>query len=142
MMMPANFSAVAEAEMTYVVGGADWSAYLPKKMEAENWSNVATNLINFVGNSYINQYLGKALNNIFSGNYVLGGTLKNISGDAQDAWNNNTWDAAKNEPKAWGLANGLANVGLQTIGVLSAIYTLGGKPVGLSVADSTGKNFF
>ena len=142
MMMPANFSAVAENEMTYVVGGASLDQYLAPVMQPSNWANVSTNLIEFVGNSYINAYLGKALKTVFSGNYVLGTTWKNVTGDAQDAWNNNTWDSEKDEPKAWGFLNGVANVGLQTVGVLSAIYTLGTSTVGLKADDKVAKNFF
>ena len=44
MMMPANFSAVAENEMTYVVGGSLVDVLAPA-MTTENWQNVSTNVI-------------------------------------------------------------------------------------------------
>ena len=40
MMMPANFSAVAENEMTYVVGGSLVDVLAPV-MTTENWQNVS-----------------------------------------------------------------------------------------------------
>ena len=45
MMMPANFSAVAENELTYVVGGASLVDYLAPAMTTQNWQNVSTNVV-------------------------------------------------------------------------------------------------
>ncbi len=42
MMMPANFSAVAENEMTYVVGGSLVDVLAPA-MTTANWQNVSGN---------------------------------------------------------------------------------------------------
>ena len=52
MMMPANFSAVAENELTYVVGGASLVDYLAPVMTAQNWQNVSANVIKIVGNTF------------------------------------------------------------------------------------------
>ena len=52
MMMPANFSAVAENEMTYVVGGSLVDVLAPA-MTTANWQNVSANVIKIVGNSFL-----------------------------------------------------------------------------------------
>ena len=99
MMMPANFSAVAENEMTYVVGGSLVDVLAPA-MTTANWQNVSANVIKIVGNAF--STIGKAYNtgyNTFGGN--------------------------------WGFAVGALNAGMQILGGLSAIYTLGSSSVGL-----------
>ena len=52
MMMPANFSAVAENEMTYVVGGSLVDVLAPA-MTTANWQNVSANVIKIVGNAFL-----------------------------------------------------------------------------------------
>ena len=134
MMMPANFSAVAENELTYVVGGADLSAYLAPVMKAENWQKFNKNLIMIVGNGYLNQYLGKALKSVFGGNYRVGSATAKSFGDLKTDWNENM---ELGETHGWGLLNAVANVGLQVAGNLAAIYALGNGDVGLSLSDAT-----
>ena len=70
MMMPANFSAVAENEMTYVVGGSLVDVLAPA-MKTENWQNVSANVIKIVGNSFLDAYTNSILSQLFDGNYVL-----------------------------------------------------------------------
>ena len=60
MMMPANFSAVAENEMTYVVGGSLVDVLAPA-MKTENWQNVSANVIKIVGNSFLDAYTSSIL---------------------------------------------------------------------------------
>ena len=130
MMMPANFSAVAENEMTYVVGGADLSAYLAPVMKAENWQKFNKNLIMIVGNGYLNKYLGTALGHVFSGTYRIGDTTTATFGVLTGDWKTNM---ETGKTKGWGLLNAVANVGLQVAGGLSAIYALGNGDVGLKL---------
>ena len=129
--MPANFSAVAENELTYVVGGADLSAYLAPVMKAENWQKFNKNLIMIVGNGYLNQYLGNALKSVFSGNYRVGSATANSFGALKTDWKENM---EFGETHGWGLLNAVANVGLQAVGGLSAIYALGNGDVGLKLS--------
>ena len=131
MMMPANFTAVAENEMTYVVGGADLSAYLAPVMKAENWQNVSTNLINLVGNSYINRFLGIGLARVFGGHYLPGDITTDTFKGLKAIWKGNM---EIGEHEGWGLARAMTNVGLQIVGGLSAIYTLGDSKIGLKLA--------
>ena len=138
MMMPANFSAVAENELTYVVGGASLADYLAPAMKAENWQKFNKNLVMIVGNGYLNQYLGGVLAKVFGGNYRVGSTISDNIGALKTDWKENM---EIGETKGWGLANALANVGLQVAGNLAAIYALGNGDVGLTLKDSTvGKN--
>ena len=72
MMMPANFSAVAENEMTYVVGGSLVDVLAPA-MTTANWQNVSTNVIKIVGNAFLAKHMLAMLSNsLFDGNYVPG----------------------------------------------------------------------
>ena len=140
MMMPANFSAVAENEMTYVVGGGLVDVLAPV-MKEENWQNISTNLINIVGNSYLNKYLGTALANVFGGGYRPGMNAEVWGSEMKAIWNQNYYTTSK-DPANWGLAKALLNTGLQIVGGLAAVYTLGDSKIGLKLTDSNSKNFF
>ena len=74
MMMPANFSAVAENEMTYVVGGSLVDVLAPV-MTTENWQNVSANVIKIVGNSFLKTHGSNILDRLFDGNYVPGDVI-------------------------------------------------------------------
>ena len=131
MMMPANFSAVAENEMTYVVGGGLVEVLAPAMTEG-NWQNISTNLINIVGNSYLNKFVGGALAHVFAGNYRVGDNFSAWGKNMANIWDNNY---QKGEAD-WALGNALMNTGLQVVGALAAIYTLGDKKIGLDINKS------
>ena len=140
MMMPANFTAVAENEMTYVVGGADLAKYLAPAMTAANWATVSTNLINLVGNTYINKYLGQGLKMVFQGDYIPGGVTAATFHALGNVWDNNIKAGSNNgegDGKGWGVARAMTNVGLQIVGGLSAIYTLGDSKIGLKLEKTS-----
>ena len=69
MMMPANFSAVAENELTYVVGGASLVDYLAPAMTTQNWQNVSTNVVKIIGNTFLSKYVSAAFDSVFDGKY-------------------------------------------------------------------------
>ena len=126
MMMPANFSAVAENEMTYVVGGSLVDVLAPV-MTKDNWQNVSANVIKIVGNTFLKTHGMAVLSELFDGNYVPGdviGYAFNNIGDAYDT-GYNTFGGN------WGFAVGALNAGMQILGGLSAIYTLGSSSNGL-----------
>ena len=137
MMMPANFSAVAENELTYVVGGASLANYLAPAMKAENWQKFNKNLIMIVGNGYLNKYLGTALGHVFSGNYRIGDTTTATFDVLTGNWKANM---EYGKEHGWGLLNAVANVGLQAAGGLSAIYALGNGDVGLELSAENVKD--
>ena len=142
MMMPANFSVVAENEMTYVVGGglleAIGSVTAPV-WGAANVKTFNTNLITIIGNSYVSKVLGATLGVMFSGAW---GTKDD---DVAEAWgydkdkkitifgkNKALWNALDpNGPKE---TNGF-NKFMQGIGALAAVYTLGTSTTKSNVAE-------
>ena len=124
MMMPANYSAIAANEMTYVAGGSIVDYLVPTLTES-NWKTFNTNIVKIIGNSYVNGYVKNTLGVIFSGSYtpgqVVGGWFDRMStlGD-------------KDMDPAFGqnygiIGNAVAalNVGLNIVGNAAAIYNLG-----------------
>lgn len=129
MMMPANYSAIAENEMTYVVGGGLVDCLAPL-MNDKNWQNFNSNLIYIVGNSYVQKLADNTLGKLFGGTYKPGDIATGAWTDVKTVWgknynddNNGFWDGAK----------GVLNVALQGVGVLASIYTLGAGSIGLNV---------
>ena len=126
MMMPANFSAVAENEMTYVVGGSLVDVLAPA-MTTANWQNVSGNVIKIVGNSFLAKYTNDILGQLFDGNYVPGDVIGYSIKNLDKAYNKGYNTFGGN----WGFAVGALNAGMQILGGLSAIYTLGSGSIGL-----------
>ena len=133
MMMPANFSAVAENELTYVVGGASLVDYLAPVMTAQNWQNVSANVIKIIGNTFLNAYVDDAFNSVFDGKYVPGDFIGGVWNTVHRAYDYGTHTYANG---AWGAALGVLNAGLRIVGGLSAIYTLGSGSVGLELKQA------
>ena len=128
--MPANYSAIAENEMTYVVGGglleAIGSVTAPV-WGAANVKTFNTNLITIVGNEFVKGTLKNTLGVAFGGTWFDktgktdddGNEIKNtIFGKNGNLHN---WLGAKDGDKKM---SGL-NKFMQGVGVLSAVYTLG-----------------
>ena len=130
MMMPANFSAVAENELTYVVGGASLVDYLAPAMTTENWQNVSANVIKIVGNTFLKSYVSSAFDSVFDGNYVPGDFIGGVWNTVHRAYDKGAHSYANG---AWGAGLGLLNAALSIAGGLSAIYTLGSSSIGLEV---------
>ena len=137
MMMPANFSAVAENELTYVVGGASLVDYLAPVMTAQNWQNVSANVIKIVGNTFLKSYVSSAFDSVFDGHYVPGDFIGGVWNTVHRAYDKGAHTYANG---AWGAALGLLNAGLSIAGGLSAIYTLGSSSIGLEVKDAGTKD--
>ena len=123
MMMPANFSAVSENEMTYVMGGSV-ADYLAPVMGKKEWSNFSKNLVTIIGNSYLGNFVNNTLGVIFSGTYVPGGVLSNFGSDISGICNAN-FDGTDTKSKILSGMAGVLNVGLNIAGNLAAIYNLG-----------------
>lgn len=133
MMMPANFSAVAENELTYVVGGASLVDYLAPAMTTQNWQNVSANVIKIIGNTFLKSYVDAAFDSVFDGNYVPGDFIGGVFNTVHRAYDKG---AHTYENGAWGVGLGLLNAGLSIVGGLSAIYTLGSSSIGLEVKNA------
>ncbi len=130
MMMPANFSAVAENELTYVVGGASLVDYLAPVMTTQNWQNVSANVVKIIGNTFLDAYVNEAFNSVFDGHYVPGDFIGGVFSTVHRAYDKGTHTYGNG---AWGAALGILNAGLSVVGGLSAIYTLGSSSIGLEV---------
>ena len=127
MMMPANFSAVSENEMTYVVGGSI-ADYLAPAMGAAEWSQLHKNLITIVGNGYVEKLLGVTVGKVFSGTYKIGDGVNAMINALNTTYTNNN-----------GGFYGVLNAGLQVAGGLAAIYNLGFGKAKNVVNDTTYK---
>ena len=136
MMMPANYSAIAENEMTYVVGGglleAIGSVTAPV-WGAANVKTFNTNLITIIGNSYVSKVLKGTLGNVFGGSYLV------KTGEGDDAKRNTIFGKDKSlwnalDPNGDKETNGF-NKFLQGVGALAAVYTLGTSATKSNVAE-------
>ena len=128
MMMPANFSAVSENEMTYVMGGSV-ADYLAPTMGAAQWQNFHKSLITIVGNKYVQGFLDNTVGAMFSGTWTPGDGLTGFGGQFSTIWKENYTDNVTGESTgaqkfgygALGVVNSILNVA----GNLAAIYNLG-----------------
>ena len=128
MMMPANFSAVSENEMTYVMGGSV-ADYLTPVMEAKHWQKFSQNMVTIVGNMYVEKFLANTVGAMFTGTWTPGDGLSKFGKQFSAIWdanytkkvNDQTTGVQKFGYGALGVANGVLNV----VGNLAAIYNLG-----------------
>ena len=123
MMMPANFSAVSENEMTYVVGGGLVDVLVPVMTE-KNWQNVSLNLTTIIGNTYASKLVKATVGQLFTGSYVPGNIVKGL-GATLTAKYNSGFKAAGTKYDFVNGMNGVLNAGMTVVGGLAAIYTLG-----------------
>ena len=131
MMMPANFSAISENEMTYVNGGASLSEILAPELKLENWQKFNQNMVTIIGNSFLGDYVRNTVGTLFGGAYKPGNLGKAwFSGVSKyynsgyDAVVGNGTDAGMTDNTALGALNGALNAGLRIVGSAAAIYNL------------------
>lgn len=105
MMMPANYSVIAENEMTYVNGGALIDCFAPL-MNSSNWKTFNTNLIKIIGNSTMGKFLSSTVGVLFGGSF----SFENWG----DTLQKNYW-----------VEDDIGNTVLSWVGALASIYTLG-----------------
>ena len=116
MMMPANYSAIAENEMTYVVGGGViefLGSFTAPIFTVENLKTLNTNLVTIVGNTYMKDMLANTLGLVFTG----------YTGNA-------TWDSIKANNVVMNIVNqgknnGIGDAVASTLGTVAALYNLG-----------------
>ena len=132
MMMPANFSAISENEMTYVNGGASLSEILAPELKVENWQKFNQNMVTIIGNSDLGDYGRHTVGTRVGGAYKPGNLGKAwFSGVSKyynsgyDAVVGNGTDAGMTYGNtALGTLNGALNAGLRIVGSAAAIYNL------------------
>ena len=132
MMMPANFSAISENEMTYVNGGASLSEILAPELKLENWQNFNKNMVTIIGNSFLGDYVSNTVGTLFGGAYKPG-NLGNAWFSSVSKYYNSGYDAVVGNGTdagmtygntALGTLNGALNAGLRIVGSAAAIYNL------------------
>ena len=146
MMMPANYSAIAENEMTYVVGGGlidAIGAVTAPVWTAANVKTFNTNLLTIIGNSFVTDVVKGTVGVVFGGNYMTKyndaeGKEKRVTVFGK---NKGLWNAL--DPNGDKETTGL-NKFLQGVGALAAVYQLGtstaktavgeAKPIGITGA--------
>ena len=114
MMMPANFSVMAENELVYVVGGSavtDWA------------KTFNTNMVTIVGNTFVGKLVEVTLGTMFGGSWGATGT-PSIS----DAMSATFYKNGANDKST-------LNQVLATVGIGAAIYQLGTVGTKSNVSD-------
>ena len=131
MMMPANFSAISENEMTYVNGGASLADILAPSLEVKNWQKFNTNMVTIIGNSFMSNYLKNTVGVLFDGAYKPGDLgsawltgVKGAYGTGYDAGFGTHGDEQTAGDKFLNGGNGVLNAGLRMVGSAAAIYNL------------------
>ena len=131
MMMPANFSAISENEMTYVNGGASLADILAPSLEVKNWQKFNTNMVTIIGNSFLSKYVANTVGVLFDGKYVPGDLGKawfqgvnGAYGTGSAAGFGKHGDEQTAGDKFLNGGNGVLNAGLRMVGSAAAIYNL------------------
>ena len=142
MMMPANFSAISENEMTYVNGGASLAEILAPELKVENWQKFNTNMVTIIGNSFLGKYVENTVGALFGGSYRPGNLGKAWYGDVKDYYDAGYkagFGKHENETagdKFLNGGNGVLNAGLRMVGSAAAIYNLATGTVKNSASES------
>ena len=130
MMMPANFSAISENELTYVNGGAILANILAPTLEVKDWQNFNKNMVRLIGNKFVQSYVDNTLGELFSGVYVPGDLGRAAFGTVKGAYKTGSEsidDGISANPGVSSFlagANGVLNAGLRMVGSAAAIYNL------------------
>ena len=146
MMMPANFSAISENEMTYVNGGASLADILAPSLEVKNWQKFNTNMVTIIGNSFLGKYVENTVGVLFDGAYKPGDLgnawLTGVKG-AYDTGSDAGFGKHDSEltagDKFLNGANGVLNAGLRMVGSAAAIYNLATGTVKNDVSEKAWK---
>ena len=122
MMMPANYSVIAENEMTYVVGGGvieAIGAVTAPIWTAANVKQFSTNIVTLVGNAYVGDFVQKTFGVLFNKG-------------------NTTWNDVKNIPASMigGKEQGLGSQIFHALGMAAGAYNLGMVSVANKAGDT------
>ena len=146
MMMPANFSAISENEMTYVNGGASLADILAPELKVENWQKFNQNMVTIIGNSFMSKYIGNTVGVLFGGSYrpgALGNAwltgVKGAYGTGSAAGFGKHDGELTAGDKFLNGANGVLNAGLRMVGSAAAIYNLATGTVKNDVSEKAWK---
>ena len=123
MMMPANYSVIAENELSYVEGGASFIDWVGDRTatvwNAANVKTFNTNVVTIVGNAFVDDMVHSTLGYVFGGNADWKGIGSAIKG----------FFVADNKNVGDSIAHTLGNV--------AAVYLLGNTTVANKAGDVT-----
>ena len=128
MMMPANYSVIAENELSYVEGGASFIDWVGDRTAtvwtAANVKTFNTNVVTIVGNAFVDNMVHNTLGYVFGGNADWKGIGNAVKG----------FFVAENKHVGDSIAHTLGNV--------AAVYLLGNTTVAnkagnVTLTDST-----
>ena len=145
MMMPANFSAISENEMTYVNGGAvALEDILAPRLTLENWQKFNTNMVTLIGNKFLGSYVNNTVGTLFSGAYKPG-NLGRAWFNSVGGYYNSGYQAVAggidagmtHGGAALATLNGALNAGLRLAGSAAAIYNLATANTKIKFVDIT-----
>ena len=121
MMMPANYSVIAENELSYVEGGASFIDWVGDRTAtvwtAANVKTFNTNVVTIVGNAFVDNMVHSTLGYVFGGNATWKGIGEAFKG----------FFVAKNKNVGDSVAHTLGNV--------AAVYLLGNTTVANKAGD-------
>ena len=129
MMMPANYSVIAENEMTYVNGGASFidaiGAVTAPIWNLDSVKTFNTNIVTLVGNTFLSKVVDQTIGVLFSGETTwkavgaIPKTLFSTNVRGNDIDKNNVGDYVMN-----------------ALGIAAAVYNLGVAPTKNSVKEN------
>lgn len=129
MMMPANYSVIAENEMTYVNGGANFidaiGAVTAPIWNLDSVKTFNTNIVTLVGNTFLSKVVDQTIGVLFSGETTwkavgaIPKTLFSTNVRGNDIEKNNVGDYVMN-----------------ALGIAAAVYNLGVAPTKNSVKEN------
>ena len=129
MMMPANYSVIAENEMTYVNGGASFidaiGAVTAPIWNLDSVKTFNTNIVTPVGNTFLSKVVDQTIGVLFSGETTwkavgaIPKTLFSTNVRGNDIEKNNVGDYVMN-----------------ALGIAAAVYNLGVAPTKNSVKEN------
>lgn len=121
MMMPANYSVIAENEMTYVNGGASFidaiGAVTAPIWTLDNVKTFNTNIVTLVGNTFLSKVVDQTIGVLFSGNT----TWKAVGAIPKTLFTTNVADGTIEK-------NNIGDYVMNALGVAAAVYNLGVAP--------------
>ena len=128
MMMPANYSVIAENEMTYVNGGASFidaiGAVTAPIWTLDNVKTFNTNIVTLVGNTFLSKVVDQTIGVLFSGETTwkavgaIPKTLFSTNVRGNDIEKNNVGDYVMN-----------------ALGIAAAVYIMGAAPTKNTVKE-------
>ena len=129
MMMPANYSVIAENEMSYVNGGASFidaiGAVTAPIWNLDSVKTFNTNIVTLVGNTFLSKVVDQTIGVLFSGETTwkavgaIPKTLFSTNVRGNDIEKNNVGDYVMN-----------------ALGIAAAVYNLGVAPTKNSVKEN------